>query len=352
MIKGGEILVREYECPSCGATMVFDSASQKMLCKHCGTQKTVQEMEGLLEENKQEVDYHTGEQASFRRYTCKGCGAEILTDDYTAATFCSFCGNPTLIEDRLSGEKTPAQIIPFKINKEQAQNMYQAWCKKGPLTPSDFTSKTTIEKITGMYVPFWLYDYTANAKIGANCTRVSRERRGDMEYTHTDHYYVHRDVSDFYKKIPVDASEKMPDDVMDKLEPFSYGEIKDFDMGYLSGFMAERYNFTSDEMKKRAEKRVKEYILRETKNTIQGYSTTVITEQNVRLNCKEASYAMLPVWLLNYRYKGKDYLFTLNGQTGKIVGTLPISKGKMAVWFGGVTAVVYLLLTLVGGILG
>lgn len=342
-------MVREYECPNCGAPMVFDSQLQMLRCEHCGTTEAVQQAEPQTEQ--QEITYQTGEEASFKRYTCPSCGAEILTDDHTAATFCSFCGNPALMEDRLSGEKTPARIIPFKISKEQAQSSYRAWCRKGPLTPKDFTSQSTIEKITGMYVPFWLYDYSARAKLSANCTRVSRERRGDTEYTHTDHYFVHRDIGDDYLGIPVDASEKMPDDVMDKLEPYSYNELKTFDMGYLSGYLAEKYNYSSEELKKRAEKRVEQYIVREARETMLGYTTTMITEQNVRLRCQGASYTMLPVWLLNYRYRGKDYLFTLNGQTGKIVGKLPVSRGRMAVWFLGVTAAMYLLLTVIGGLL-
>lgn len=359
-------MVREYECPGCGAPMVFDSTAQQMVCEHCGTTMSVQQVEQLQKEKQaqtaeqdtddfemEQVDteYQTGKEAAFRRYTCPGCGAEVLTDEYTAATFCSFCGNPTLMEDRLSGEKTPARIIPFKINKEQAQSMYRSWCKKGILTPKDFTSQSTIEKITGMYVPFWLYDYMADAKIDANCTKVSRQRRGNMEYTHTDHYRVRRHVSNVYEKVPVDASEKMPDDVMDKLEPYSYGDLQDFNMGYLSGYMAEKYNFNSDELKKRVEKRMREYILSEAQATITGYSSTVVTDRNVRLNCRKATYAMLPVWLLNYRYKGKEYLFTLNGQTGKIVGTLPCSKEKMLAWFAGITAAAYIILTVAGGIL-
>ncbi len=343
-------MVREYECPSCGAAMVFDSKSQMLLCEHCGTTRAVAQTEVTREAEEKDI-FYTGKEASFKRYTCPSCGAEILTDDYTAATFCSFCGNPALMEDRLSGEKTPARIIPFKITKEQAQNSYRTWCKRGMLTPKDFTSQSTIEKITGMYVPFWLYDYSARARLKANCTRVSRERKGDMEYTHTDHYYVSRDVGDDFMGIPVDASEKMPDDIMDRLEPFAYNELRSFDMGYLSGFLAEKYNFDSEELKKRAESRVHQYIFKEARDTIKGYSSTMITEQDIRLHCQGASYTMLPVWLLNYRYKGKDYLFTLNGQTGKIVGSLPVSKGKMAIWFAGVTAAVYLVLTIVGGLL-
>lgn len=352
-------MVKEYECPNCGASMVFDSALQQMVCGHCGTARSVQEMEGEAAAPAEEAGaleqedavYHTGAQASFKRYSCPGCGAEILTDEYTAATFCSFCGNPALLEDRLSEEQTPARIIPFKINREKAQEMYRGWCRKGLLTPSDFTSRTTIEKITGMYVPFWLYDYTADARLRADCTKVRRERRGNMEYTHTDYYHIRREVGNTYEGIPMDASKKMPDDVMDKLEPYSYGEMQEFNMGYLSGYMAEKYNYTSGELKQRVEKRVENYIIKEARDTITGYSTTAITERRVTMRCREATYAMLPVWLLNYRYKGKDYLFTLNGQTGKIVGRLPTSTGKLAAWFAGVTAGMFVILTIMGGLL-
>lgn len=345
-------MVREYECPNCGAPMIFDSSSQKMQCEHCGTEKTVEEMEEQKEQQKdvqEDVTYRTGGDASLKRYTCSSCGAEIMTEEYTAATFCSFCGSPALIEDRLSGQTMPASIIPFKINKQQAQEKYLAWCKKGIFTPKEFSSKSTIEKITGMYVPFWLYDYTANAKISADCTKVHTRRKGNMEYTDTDYYHAYRDVSSAYENLPVDASEKMPDDVMRRLEPFSYGEMQDFNMGYLSGYVAERYNYTSDEMKKQAEARVSDYIYDEARATIHGYSSTRVVGKNIHLRCTDATYAMLPVWILNYRYKGKEYLFTLNGQTGKLDGKLPLSKGRMAAWFAGITLAVFLLLILAGG---
>lgn len=324
--------------------MVFDSQKQKMYCKHCGTEKSIEE----AERTKSSFGAKTEE---FKHYTCPSCGAEILTDEHTAATFCSFCGSPSLIEDRLSGEKTPALIIPFKINREQAVEIYRNWCKRGILTPKDFLKESTIEKISGIYVPFWLYDYSADASITANCTRVRMERRGDIEYTHTDHFVVQRDVSGSYSKVPADASEKMKDDVMEKLEPFSYTELKTFEMPYLSGYLAEKFNFTSSEMKDRAEGRIKDYIMQETRNTIIGYSTTMIVGQNIHLEEDDVKYTMLPVWILNYRYKNKPYLFAINGQTGKLVGNLPIDKAKTAYWFTGITAAVFAVLMLIGGIL-
>lgn len=355
-------MVRDYKCPSCGAAMVFESNSQKMRCEHCGTELTVEELEEIHrqgEDTEEEKVYSQAEheddfgkeKADFKKYTCPGCGAEILTDEHTAAAFCSYCGTPGLMEDRLNGEQTPAQIIPFKIDRQRAEEIYRSFCKRGVLTPKDFTKASTIEKISGIYVPFWLYDYRANAKIEAKCTKVRVERRGDMEYTHTKHFRVHRDVSDEYLKVPADASEKMPDDIMEKLEPFQYQDMVEFRMPYLSGYMAEKYNYTSEEMAKRVEERIYAYILEEARRTIKGYSTTAVMGERVHIDRRAAKYTMFPVWILNYRYKEKNYVFAINGQTGKFVGKLPISMKKAAGWFAGVSAAAYIILMLAGGIL-
>lgn len=348
-------MIVAYKCPNCGSSMEFNSEKQLMHCDHCGTEKLIEEMEALELEEEQNI-YNQEEHAddfgrhdeSFKRYKCPSCSAEILTDEHTAATFCSFCGNPSLMEDRLSGEKTPALLIPFKISKEEAVEIYRKWCKKGPLTPTEFLAQSTIEKITGMYVPFWMYDYNANALINAHATRVRRNRRGNTEYIHTDHFNVYRNVSADYAKVPADASSKMPDDVMDKLEPFNYSELKEFDMPYLSGFFAEKYNFTSEELAPRIEKRIKDYIRNEARATIQGYATTSITSERLNLRRKHAKYVLFPVWILNYRYKEKAYLFAINGQSGKMVGDSPISVGKGFSWFGGIAAVLFLILFVIG----
>ena len=53
------------------------------------------------------------------------------------------------------------------------------------------------------------------------------------------------------------------------------------------------------------------------------------------------------VYLVNTDWNGKKYTFAVNGQSGKIVGDLPLDKGAFWKWFfgifAGVTAVCYLL---------
>lgn len=343
-----------YKCPKCGSSMEYNGELGKMACDHCGNTMTVEELEqanGVQEEFIKDHEERTYKTTDFKEYHCPNCGAQLLTDEHTSATICSFCGSPGLLEDRLTGAVEPTQVIPFRITREQAVVRFRKWTKNGMLTPRDFTSTNTIEKITGMYVPFWLYDYDTDVRMTAHCTRVRVSRKGDMEYTYTDHYEVYRDVSCQYEKIPADASEKMEDGLMDSLEPYQYQELKEFEMPYLSGYLSEKYSYTAEQLQERARSRARNYAFSEARGTIAGYSTVNVVDRWIGIKEKGEEYVLLPVWMLNYRYKGRNYQFTLNGQTGKIIGKLPVSSGKAAAWFGTILAVVFVAASLIGGLL-
>lgn len=328
------------------AAMEFDSTTQKLGCPSCGMQIDVREYEEKYSQNSTQGEYDK----EMKMYHCNTCGAELVADEYTSATFCSFCGNPTLVEDRLKGEFKPSTIIPFKINKDKAVEIYKNWCKKGPLTPSALSRNSTIEKISGLYVPYWLYDYSAQTDMHANAERVRTTRKGDTEYIYTDHFQVFRNISAKFEKIPADASEKMPDDAMDKLEPFNYNELTAFSMPYLSGYLSERYNYTADQIQERATRRADKYITDIAMSTITGYSSVNIIHNDITMRPTGSQYALFPVWVLNYRFNRKNFQFMLNGQTGKIVADRPIS-GKKAFGFGAGIFIVTLIITMFGGLL-
>lgn len=326
-----------YKCPSCGANMKFNSKTQTLTCDYCEQSVPMEQADRLKQ----------AETADFKLYRCPSCGAEVMTDEYTAATFCSFCQSPTLVEDKLEGELAPSRLIAFKKNKEQAKESYRAWTKKGLLTPSGFSKESTLEKVSGIYVPFWLYDYDAHVNLEAEATKVRSERRGNTQYTHTDYFLARREVEADFQLVPADASEKMDDTVMDQLEPFNYQELMPFQMSYLSGYYAERYNYDSQQMKPRIEARIKKYARECALDTIKGYSTKRVLTEQYHFRMKKSEYVMLPVWILNYRYKGKDYQFSMNGQTGKIVGSLPISIEKGAAYFIGIAAAIFIILQVI-----
>lgn len=329
-------MVRIYKCPSCGGNMLYNPEKKLLVCESCGSEKDpkeVNESEIKEEDNKSEED-------GLIRYKCPSCGAELVTDQFTSATICAYCGSPNIIEDRVSDNFKPDKIIPFKYDRNYTIKAIRNWCNDGLFSPADLLSKSNLDKVTGVYVPFWLYDIYTNTDMSAQGTRVRVYRRGDTEYTETSTYRVYRNVDAEFNKVPADASIKMDDKLMDLMEPFNYGELIDFDMSYMSGYMAEKYNYEADDLRERAIDRVDKYATELTRDTISGYDSVSVLNSNVKTNIENQQYVLLPVWIYNYRYKNNDYTFLMNGQTGKIIGKPPISKARIfGVYFSLMIAV-------------
>lgn len=348
-------MVVTYKCPNCGGPMVYGAEEGSLVCQYCGATATAAEMEAAEKARKNVREESAGGRESQAReamksYRCPNCGAEVVTNEDTVATICGFCGSPNLVEDRLTSER-PARLIPFQITRQQAEAKFRAWTKNGLLTPSGFTRSSTLEKITGIYVPFWLYDMMAEVDMSAVCTRTRVTRSGDTESTYTDHYDVRRNIGVRYTKIPADASKEMDDRLMDALEPFSYDELKTFEMPYLSGYVAERYQYSDMELLDRIKQRVQQYADNACRETIGGYGSVNVVNEQIQMDKTDSEYVLLPVWMLSYTYKGEQKMFAINGQTGKTVGKPPISPGKVAAWYAGVAAVCFVLLNVIGGLL-
>lgn len=371
-----------YKCPNCGADMAFDSQTGLLRCGSCGRTDNIEQMAGKAGQDVGDIHYEmddddinaansafdndyadasdtdnpsnhtTFKENEATEYHCKNCGAILITDAQTTATTCSFCGAGVVLGDRLTGSLAPAKVIPFTISKEQAQEAFRKWCKKGLLTPSDFMTADRIKNISGMYVPFWLYDINGRGEAEATCTRVRTYTAGDWIYTETKWYHVWRKVDLNYNRIPCDASKKMEDGMMDKLEPYQYSNLKDFNMPYLAGFIAEKYDFTDDQMLPRIKERVASYVDSYIRSTINGYSTVSINRENVNILKRHADYTLMPVWMVCYDYRQAEHIFLMNGQTGKIVGKPPLSKSKMAAWFAGVSVGCFILFRLLTLVLG
>lgn len=372
-------MVIQYKCPNCGSDMEFDSTSGKLHCNSCGRSEDIDNIPipDVPEEDETppkvdhfntddiedeaSFDYEDSYDDSLHRtfsgndaiqYQCNNCGAVVLTDKDTTATTCSFCGAAVVIGDRLTGDLQPARIVPFKINKEQAKEAFVKWCKGGKVTPKGFMTADRIKNITGIYVPFWLYDLNGKGDADATCTRVRSYTRGDYIYTETQYFHVYRKVDLNYQKVPVDASTKMNDKLMDLLEPYHYDDLKEFNMPYLAGYIAEKYNLNDKELFSRVRDKAGAFVDSYLSGTINGYSSVMYNRKDIFVNQRKAYYTLLPVWMVCYDYQDSEHIFAMNGQTGKIVGKPPISKGKVAAWFAGVSGISFVILKIIGILLG
>lgn len=353
-----ETNVLEYKCPCCDAGLRFGNETQQLTCEYCDntfdldTVKTYNEStaqpeaEKISWEQTQQQEWSEDEQESLRGFRCPSCAGEILTDDTTAATFCPYCDNPTIMPARLSGTLRPDGVIPFKTGKDDAKNAFLKLCRGKPLLPKEFTSQQRLEKITGMYVPFWLYDCDGDFDGSYKATRVHRWSDSRYHYTKTDHFLLKRHAGASFSGIPMDGSEKMDDVFMESIEPFDYGQMEPFDMAYLTGYLADKYDVPSENGEQRIRQRVDQTLQDELQASLLGYASVVPTGRQLRISHSKAQYVLLPVWMLNTRYNGKIYTFAMNGQTGKMTGTFPCCPKRTAAWFAGICAGVTVLATL------
>ena len=280
-------------------------------------------------------------------YVCESCGGEIVADRTMAASSCPYCGNPVIVMKQLSGMLKPDLVIPFKLDKKEAENRLRNHLKGKALLPSLFKKENRIKEIKGVYVPFWLYDCDAEADIRCRATRLSFWTSGDYEYTATDHFLVSRSGEIGFDNVPVDGSRKMEDALMESIEPFHLEEAVDFQTAYLAGYLADKYDVSSEECAARANERIRTSTVNSFMDTVAGYSSCIPEHTGIRLKQGRITYALLPVWVLNTMYKGEKYTFAMNGQTGKFVGNLPTDKGKAVGIAAGVFTASFLLTMLI-----
>ena len=377
--------VTNYQCPACTGPLHYSAKSGKLECDYCGSSFDVADIEALYAHKEAEAaaakqaadakadaaaaakaeaaqaaaqsgdagDWDTSglsrdwgaEAGTLRAYSCPSCGAELICDESTAATSCPYCGNPTVVPGQFSGALRPDFILPFRLTKDDAVQALRAHYKGKPFLPKSFTSANHIEQIQGVYVPFWLFDGGAEGSASYRASNTTVHRSGDYEITSTMHYNVLRAGSLAFEKIPVDASGKMPDDHMDSIEPFDYAQLQPFSTAYLPGYLADKYDVSVDDSRDRADARCRETLAQALRDTVTGYGTCIPEHEDISHRRGKVHYALLPVWMLSTKWNGQDFLFAMNGQTGKLVGDLPTDRGRFWGLFAAITAPLTVALT-------
>ena len=343
--------LQEYKCPCCGGAIAFDTQVQKMKCPYCDTEFEMEtlaaydsELQGegvddMQWETSAGAEWTEGEADGLRVYSCKSCGGEIVGDDTLAATACPFCGNPVVMMGQFAGALKPDYVIPFKLDKKAAKAALQKHYGGKRLLPKAFKDQNHIDEVKGVYVPFWLFDTDANARIRYRATTIRHWEDSNYEYTETSHFSVFRGGSIGFERVPVDGSTKMEDDLMESIEPYNFGDAVDFQTAYLAGYLADKYDVSAEESIERANERIKRSTEKAFAETVDGYDTVTPEATNIQLNNGSAKYALYPVWLLNTTWNGQKFTFAMNGQTGKLVGDLPLDKGAYRKWLFGLTAI-------------
>ena len=370
-----------YQCPNCQGRLRFDNELGKLKCDFCDSEFEAEEIERLYAEKQEAADKKAESEAKagaeaahdqeaaestpergdapaaapvqgedpidtylrnahwegldeeqLRSFNCSSCGAQLLVDQVTAVTSCPYCGNNAVVPGQLADMLKPDYVIPFKLDKDAAVAALKSYYNGKKFLPNGFTEGNHLEEVQGIYVPFWLYSGTGSADVTFNARNIRTWSDSENNYTETDHYLVERAGTMEFHRVPVDGSTKMPDAHMDAIEPFDYSEMVPFSVGYLPGFLTDRYDQGVKTCEQRANKRVEATCVDTMRDTVSGYMEVDVKGASTQLALNDVAYALLPVWMLHTKWNGEDYLFAMNGQTGRLVGDLPIDNGKVVRW--------------------
>ena len=361
-----------FKCPNCDGPLTWSGDKSKFVCDYCGGMFTEEELKALapaaskaeevdaetaaaaakpddklknaVEQGSEQEEKAAGKQpAKMKIYVCPSCGAQVTGDDTTAATSCFYCHNPIVLSDKLSNEFTPNFIIPFKIDRKKAEEIFTGWVARQRYVPADFYNKRQIELLSGVYFPYWVYDCTLHTDVVAKGIKTRTWDAGNLRYTETSTYDISNSGDAPVKNMSRIALNKASKVLCESVMPFDPSEFKDFQAGYLQGYIAEVRDIEKDEIKSEIADELQNYANSAVRNDIgQGYSRVDVQSMNTEAQNEHYNYALMPVWTVTYKGKdGKTYYFSINGQSGKTCGELPVDNSKLTRLFFTIFAPVF-----------
>lgn len=316
-----------YQCMNCAGNIKFDIESQMMLCEHCGTS-----MDPYAVEEKQDAmeSVIANDEYEVTVFSCPQCGGELLCYDDTAATFCSYCGGSTILDSRISHEKRPQYIIPFKKTKEECQEEYAKMIKRAFFVPKEMKDKDYISRFRSIYMPYWMYTFERNSRVSFK--GVKRKMQDDVQITEV--YTIETDVEAEYKGLTYDASSAFSDTLSNAIAPYHWWDAKPFTPAFLSGFYADAGDVSSDLYVEEAMEIARDDMCRQMREELAPKKLEIgpTLEEAMSIRRPKVEMAMLPVWFLSFRHKDRVSYAVVNGQTGEVAGDLPIDKTSFLKW--------------------
>ncbi len=326
-----------FPCRQCGASLEFAPGTTVLKCPYCSAENQISvDHEPVREQDFQEYLRKLEEaapQAEVRVVKCGSCAAEVTPPPNVTSFACPYCGANIVAESRACRIIPPQGVVPFKITRDGAADLFRGWVKSRWFAPNALKRQAIIEAaVSGLYMPAWTYDsfvrtaYTGErgdayyVTVGSGSNRRTERR---IRWSSASGVVQNR-----FDDVLVVATRTLPSKLARELEPWDLTSVVAYEEEFLAGFRAERYSIG----------------LREgwgiaiglMQPTIDATIRSDIGGDEQRINSKQSSYSqvtfkhlLLPVWISAYRYKAKVYQFLVNARTGEVQGDRPYSPWKI-----------------------
>ncbi|MBE5804570.1 MAG: TFIIB-type zinc ribbon-containing protein [Clostridiales bacterium] len=321
-----------FKCPACGGYLEFDPEGQRFLCSYCGASFNDNEIHQQSEAKEEAAEQAEQPSGGLRSYHCQMCGAEIVTDDTTAASRCYYCHNPVMMTDRLTEEFKPDGVIPFQLDRKQAEERFSAFVNSKKFIDKAFFTPQQMEDFSGVYYPYWFADVEGEASFEGQGTRVSVATTPKKTVTTTRYFAVRRKGRLSFRSMVRKALSKADRKLSDGIHPYDLDQVKPFAMGYLSGFLAEKRDVEAETVKPEMLQEAQAYA--QSMMSSKGSFNSLNGNTDFRATKTSMKYMLLPAWVLTYKggNNAEPYYYMMNGQTGVVCGKLPLKKSKLLLW--------------------
>ena len=337
---------QKYPCAACGAQAEWNPGKQLLVCGFCGTSApfTVDDATGAMVENdlvtalRELPDESRGWLAEKRTVQCQSCKAVSVFDPSRTGQNCDFCGSPKLIDyAEIKAPIRPQGILPFKVDQGKVREQMRGWFRGRWLAPSNLGDKALVDRVHGVYVPYWTFDaqavcpWTAEAGHYYYTTERYRDNQGRTQTRQVRHVRwepASGRVEHFFDDEPVPGTQGLRHDLLKKIEPFATAECAGYDTAYLSGFVVEHYQIVLFDAAERAQQAMVEQLRGMASREVPGD-----TQRNLQIHPsfsgRTFKHILVPVWVLSFTYRTKIYQVLVNGHSGAIAGDYPLSWWKV-----------------------
>ena len=364
-MNSAQLPIRKFPCPGCGADLDFDPGIGRLKCPHCNREEAIPQTAEEIQAHDYE-EYFSGKRTRLSRLAaaaveldCPDCGAGIIFEPPDSAGQCPFCAaNLSIAQTRLaSATLSPEGIVPFQCDRATAQKQLQRWLKQRWLAPFGFSRLVQPDKLEGVYLPHWTYDFQTTTRYtgsryvyyGGNENRQSTSGTVDCSFKgvlvpattsvssdclqalrpwqgkDTKHTFFTNLLS-FLKELrllfPVQFFNQ-PDGAVHPLQ----ADLRLYSSAYLAGFKAQRPQVSLKAGFETSQKQVKTAINCAICDRLGGEQPFILG-QSTAYSAITFKLVLLPLWLCAYRYQDKQYQVAINGCTQKLQGNYPISRSK------------------------
>jgi len=340
-------VAKQFPCGSCGAKLEFHPGAATLKCPYCSHENKIPQSA----EEIRELDFYEyfarateqGDSQEVQTVKCQSCGGVSTLQPNISMSHCPFCGTQLQAKAKASRLIKPGAILPFKIPKNKALELFRDWLGGLWFAPGGLKEQAAKEGgIKGMYIPYWTFDAKSTTWYDGergedyhetqhyqdednNGNTVTRSRT----VTHTRWHNVNGTVWQNFDDVLVQAGRSLPPEIVNELEPWALQNLVPYQDAYMSGFQAEAYQVDLGDGFERAKATMDDNIRETVKSDIGGNHQRIHTVRT-QFDGITFKHILLPVWISAYKYGDKSYRFLINGSTGEVQGERPWSVAKIA----------------------